>query len=81
MFEQAMDEMEERVKELKKQEDFNAIRPDLDGNEIMQLLDLKPGPIVGKAYKHMLDYRLDNGPVDHDIAVEELKKWYSSLNK
>lgn len=47
----------------------------------MQLLDLKPGPIVGKAYKHMLDYRLDNGPVDHDIAVEELKKWYSSLNK
>ena len=76
MFEHAMDEMEERVKELKKQEDFNAIRPDVDGNEIMQLLHLQPGPIVGEAYKHMLDYRLDNGPVDHDIAVEELQRWY-----
>ena len=81
MFEHAMDEMEERVKELKKQEDFNAIRPDVDGNEIMQLLHLQPGPIVGEAYKHMLDYRLDNGPVDHDIAVEELQRWYEETCK
>ncbi|RIY27443.1 CCA tRNA nucleotidyltransferase, partial [Bifidobacteriaceae bacterium WP022] len=81
MFEHAMDEMEERVKELKKQEDFNAIRPDVDGNEIMQLLHLQPGPIVGEAYKHMLDYRLDNGPVDHDIAVEELQRWYEETYK
>lgn len=78
MFEHAMDEMEDRVRELKKQEDFNAIRPDLDGNEIMNLLGLEPGPIVGKAYKHMLEYRLDNGPVEHSVAVEELKKWYES---
>ncbi|RIY29093.1 CCA tRNA nucleotidyltransferase, partial [Bifidobacteriaceae bacterium NR016] len=81
MFEHAMDEMEERVKELKKQEDFNAIRPDVDGNEIMQLLHLQPGPTVGEAYKHMLDYRLDNGPVDHDIAVEELQRWYEETYK
>lgn len=81
MFEHAMDEMEERVKELKKQEDFNAIRPDVEGNEIMQLLHLQPGPIVGEAYKHMLDYRLDNGPVDHDIAVEELQRWYEETYK
>ena len=78
MFEHAMDEMEDRVRELKKQEDFNAIRPDLDGNEIMNLLGLEPGPIVGKAYKHMLEYRLDNGPVEHSVAVDELKKWYES---
>ena len=81
MFEHAMDEMEHRVKELKKQEDFNAIRPDVDGNEIMQLLHLQPGPIVGEAYKHMLDYRLDNGPVQHDVAVAELLRWYQEMHK
>ena len=74
-----MDEMEERVRELKKKEDFDAIRPDLDGNEIMELLGLEPGPMIGRAYKHMLEYRLDNGPVDHDVAVEELKRWYSEI--
>ena len=81
MFEHAMDEMEHRVKELKKQEDFNAIRPDVDGNEIMQLLHLQPGPIVGEAYNHMLDYRLDNGPVQHDVAVAELLRWYQEMHK
>ena len=35
--------------------------------------------MVGRAYKHMLEYRLDNGPVDHDTAVEELKRWYAAL--
>ena len=74
-----MDEMEERVRELKKKEDFDAIRPDLDGNEIMELLGLEPGPMIGRAYKHMLEYRLDNGPVDHDVAVEELKRWYAEI--
>lgn len=78
MFEHAMDEMEERVKELKKQEDLNAIRPDLDGNEIMDLLNVKPGPVVGAAYKHMLNYRLDYGPVEHDEAVAELMRWYEN---
>ena len=79
IFSQAMDEMEERVRELKKKEDFDAIRPDLDGNEIMELLGLEPGPMIGRAYKHMLEYRLDNGPVDHDVAVEELKRWYAEI--
>ena len=43
----------------------------------MRILGLTPGPEVGKAYKHMLDYRLDNGPVDYDVAVEELQRWYA----
>lgn len=79
VFASAMDEMEDRVRELKKKEDFDAIRPDLDGNEIMELLGLEPGPMIGRAYKHMLEYRLDNGPVDHDVAVEELKRWYAEI--
>ena len=35
--------------------------------------------MIGRAYKHMLEYRLDNGPVDHDVAVEELKRWYAEI--
>lgn len=75
MFAQAMDEMEARVQVLQEQEDIAAIRPDIDGSEIMEILSLQPGPLVGKARKHMLDFRLDNGPVEHDIAVAELKRW------
>ena len=71
-----MDEMEQRVRDLKEKEDFDAIRPDLNGDEIMQLLGIEPGPLVGKAYKHMLEYRLDNGPVERDVAVAELNRWY-----
>lgn len=77
MFSSAMDEMEDRVRELKKKEDFNAIRPDINGNEIIEILGIKPGPAVGRAYKHMLDYRLDHGPADHETAVVELKRWAS----
>ncbi|MCT6837938.1 MAG: HDIG domain-containing protein, partial [Bifidobacteriales bacterium] len=77
IFSAAMDELEERVRQLRKQEDLDAIRPDLDGGQIMEILDLQPGPMVGKAYRHMLDYRLDMGPVDQDQAVEELKSWWA----
>lgn len=45
----------------------------------MTILGIAPGPEVGRAYKHMLEYRLDNGPVDHDTAVAELKRWHASL--
>lgn len=75
MFARAMDEMEARVEALQQQEDIDAIRPDIDGSEIMQILGLAPGPLIGKARKHMLDYRLDHGPVDHDVAVAELLRW------
>ena len=77
IFAAAMDEMEERVRTLKEQEDIDRIRPDLDGNEIMDILGLEPGPLVGRAYRHMLDYRLDHGPADHDEAVAELRSWFS----
>ena len=78
MFEQAMDELEERVERLKEKEDFDAIRPDLNGSQIMDILGLQPGPDVGRAYRHMLEYRLDNGPVDEQTAAAELKNWWNS---
>lgn len=77
MFDQAMDEMEARVVELKKKENLESIRPDLNGADIMELLQLEPGPKVGAAYKHMLDFRMENGEVGRDVAVAELKRWWA----
>ncbi|WP_281270679.1 CCA tRNA nucleotidyltransferase [Amycolatopsis palatopharyngis] len=69
------DDLEERIARIAAEEDLARVRPDLDGNEIMKLLGLPPGPLVGKAWKHLKDVRLDRGPLDHDEAVAELRKW------
>jgi poly(A) polymerase len=73
----AYDGLEERIAELQGQEELDAIRPDLDGNQIMEILGVGPGPVVGKAYKHMLELRLENGPMGHDAAVTALKEWWA----
>ncbi|MYQ81145.1 MULTISPECIES: CCA tRNA nucleotidyltransferase [unclassified Streptomyces] len=72
------DGLEERIAQLKSQEELDAIRPDLDGNEIMQVLGVGPGPAIGKAYAFLLELRLENGPLEHDTAVAELKKWWEA---
>jgi poly(A) polymerase len=69
------DSLEGRIAALREQEELDAIRPDLDGNEIMKVLDVKPGPLVGKAYKHLLAVRMEQGPLTHDEAVAELRRW------
>ncbi|MEU9333066.1 CCA tRNA nucleotidyltransferase [Streptomyces sp. NPDC048290] len=74
----AYDGLEERIAQLKEQEELDSIRPDLDGNEIMQLLGIKPGPAVGDAYQHMLELRLENGPMERDEAVAALKEWWAA---
>lgn len=71
------DGLEQRITELKAQEELDAVRPALDGNQIMELLGLKPGPQVGKAYKHMLELRLEHGPLEHDEAVAALRAWWA----
>ncbi|MBQ1091031.1 CCA tRNA nucleotidyltransferase [Streptomyces sp. B93] len=73
----AYDGLEERIAQLQEQEELDAIRPDLDGNEIMGILGINPGPAVGRAYKHMLELRLENGPMGHDEAVAALKDWWA----
>ncbi|GAA5157860.1 CCA tRNA nucleotidyltransferase [Amycolatopsis dongchuanensis] len=69
------DELEERIARLQAEEDLAKVRPDLDGNEIMRLLNLPPGPLVGKAWRYLKELRLDRGPLSHEEAVAELRRW------
>ncbi len=69
------DTLEERITELAKAEELAAIRPDLDGREIMEVLGIPPGPLVGEAYRYLLEERMERGPVPHDEAVALLKAW------
>ncbi|GLX34754.1 CCA tRNA nucleotidyltransferase [Streptomyces roseochromogenus] len=72
------DGLEERIAQLQEQEELDAIRPDLDGNEIQRVLEIGPGPMVGKAYAFLLELRLENGPMGHDAAVVALKEWWAA---
>ncbi|MFI1969931.1 CCA tRNA nucleotidyltransferase [Streptomyces cinnamoneus] len=74
----AYDGLEERIARLQEQEELDSIRPDLDGNEIMEILGIRPGPQVGQAYKHMLELRLEHGPLGRDAAVAALKEWWAA---
>lgn len=73
----ANDELAQRIVEIAEQEELEAIRPDLDGAEIMEILGLTPGREVGAARNYMLELRLDEGPIEHDEAVRRLKAWWS----
>ncbi|ASU81728.1 CCA tRNA nucleotidyltransferase [Nocardiopsis gilva YIM 90087] len=71
----AYDDIEHRIERLAEEEELNKIRPDLDGNEIQEILGIKPGPMIGKAYRYMLELRLEHGPMDKADAIAELRKW------
>ncbi|SOD71257.1 poly(A) polymerase [Jatrophihabitans sp. GAS493] len=74
----AYDELEQRIAMLREQEELDAVRPDLDGNEIMRLLEIPAGPLVGKAYRYLLELRMENGPLSHEDAVSALRSWYAA---
>lgn len=69
------DNLEARIAELGQAEELASVRPELDGNEIMAILQLPPGPAVGRAYKFLLERRLDRGPVSAEQARAELLEW------
>ena len=73
----AYDDLERRIADLTAKEELAAIRPDLDGEEIMATLGIKPGPAVGKAYKFLLNLRLDEGPHIPDEAKAALLAWWA----
>ena len=70
------DSLEERISRLKEEEELNAIRPDVDGNEIMKILGIPASPLVGKAYNYMLELRLEHGPLGEERAKRELIQWW-----
>lgn len=72
----AYEELEWRIDQLAEQEELDALRPDLDGQQIMALLDLKPGPVVGEAYRFLLEKRIEEGPLGEEKAREVLLAWW-----
>jgi len=72
----AYDDLEARIKVLAEQEQLDAMRPDLDGQEIMELLGIKPGREVGQAYNFLLELRLDEGAIGKDEAKKRLLEWW-----
>ena len=73
-----MDDLEERIAVLREQEELDAIRPDLDGNQIMEQLGIGPGRAVGKARDFLLELRLEEGPLGEDEARRRLPAWWES---
>ncbi|MGJ8721866.1 MAG: CCA tRNA nucleotidyltransferase, partial [Salinibacterium amurskyense] len=73
----AYDDLEDRIAAIAEAEGIAAVRPDLDGEEIMAILDLKPSREVGEAYKFLLDLRLDEGPLGADEAERRLRMWWA----
>ncbi|WP_197382681.1 CCA tRNA nucleotidyltransferase [Mycolicibacterium mengxianglii] len=70
------DHLEQRIAELAAKEDLARVRPDLDGNAIMELLGIPAGPQVGQAWRYLKELRMERGPLEHDEAVAELLAWW-----
>jgi poly(A) polymerase len=75
--EMRMDELEERLGELREREELASIRPELDGEEVMARLGIGPGPTVGRALSFLLELRLDEGLIGKDEAGERLDRWWA----
>ncbi len=74
----AYDDLESRIKELSEAEEMAAVRPDLNGEEIMAILGIPAGREVGEAYNYLLNVRLDEGPIGPDLARERLLAWWAN---
>lgn len=74
----AYDDLEGRIAELAEKEELASKRPDLDGEAIMRILELAPGPEVGRAYRWLLELRLENGPLGAEEAERRLREWWAA---
>ncbi|AWB90431.1 CCA tRNA nucleotidyltransferase [Homoserinimonas hongtaonis] len=77
----AYDDLEARIRVLSEQEELAAVRPDLDGEQIMALLGIRPGREVGEAYRFLLELRLDEGPLGEEEATRRLKAWHAARSE
>ena len=78
MLDAAYDDLEARISQLAAEEELAAIRPDLDGQQIMAELGIEPGPVVGEAYRFLMDLRMEKGPIGEDLAREALHAWWAA---
>ena len=74
----AYDDLERRIAELEAQEELNSIRPDLDGEDIMRILNLKPSREVGEAYAFLMELRMDEGSIGAEEAEKRLLAWWNA---
>jgi poly(A) polymerase len=72
------DDLEARIARLAEEEELASVRPDLDGNQIMEALGVGPGRVVGEAYRFLLELRMDHGPMPEDAARAALLDWWRS---
>jgi poly(A) polymerase len=77
----AYDDLEARIDRLAQEEELASIRPDLDGNQIMEILGIGPGREVGEAYKFLLELRMDRGPLPADEAAGALREWWATRGR
>jgi poly(A) polymerase len=75
----AYDALEQRIAELSEREELASIRPELDGHDIMRILDLAPGPLVGQAYDFLLELRITRGLIGREQAAQELLGWAAEV--
>ena len=76
--ERNLDVLAARIAELQEKEELASIRPDLDGAAVMAHLGIPPGRVVGDALAHLLELRLEHGPLEHDAALAELDSWWAA---
>ncbi len=74
---ESYDDLERRIADLRAHEELAAVRPELDGGQIMAALGIGPGPTVGEAYRYLLELRLDRGPIGAEAAQEQLMQWWA----
>jgi len=74
-FRALQDDLEERIARLAEEENLEALRPALDGDEIMAHLGIPPGPLVGEAWRFLMEVRLDRGPIPAEEATRLLDEW------
>ena len=78
MLGERMDALEARIAELREKEELDALRPDLDGRQVMEHLGVPPGPVVGEALRFLLELRIEEGPLGEEEATHRLDEWWSS---
>ena len=79
--ERRMDELEARIEELRTKEELDAVRPELDGRQVMDHLGVAPGPVVGEALEFLLELRLDEGPLGEEEAYRRLDAWWDERRR